>query len=112
MLPYLNAYIYDTCMNQPCIGKEPEGRNVGSCRAQELGTTLGTVLQLSHKIQQRQWTVFNALRKPERAVVNIQPLDFERRSGYLTMGENMWPLPAPAPSAHLVGRARARRDHE
>merc|ERR1712149_36500 len=32
----------------------------------ELATTLGTMLQISHKIQHRRWTVFNALRKPER----------------------------------------------
>jgi len=72
------------------VGLYADWRDLAVSVDKELGTTLGTVLQLSHKIQQRQWTVFNALRKPERAVVNIQPLDFERRSGYLTMGENMW----------------------
>ena len=49
----------------------------------ELGTVLGTVLQVAHKIQHRQWSVFNALRKPERTVVNVQPLDFERVAGFV-----------------------------
>jgi len=53
-------------------------------------TTLGTVLQIGHKIQHRQWAVFNALRKPERMIVNIQPLDFERRAGFVHLGENLW----------------------
>jgi len=56
----------------------------------EMATTLGTILQISHKIQQRQWSVYNALRKPERTVINIQPLDFEKRSGFMHLGENMW----------------------
>merc|ERR1711972_300383 len=56
----------------------------------ELATTLGTLLQLYHKIQHRQWSVYNAVRKPERVVVNIQPLDFEKRCGFANLGENMW----------------------
>lgn len=56
----------------------------------DLATMLGTVLQLGHKIQHRQWSVFNALRKPERVVVNIQPLDFQKRAGFKNLGENMW----------------------
>lgn len=56
----------------------------------ELATVLGTILQLYHKIQTRQWSVFNALRKPERTVINIQPLDFEKRTGFKNLGENMW----------------------
>jgi len=55
-----------------------------------LATVLGTILQINYKIQHRQWSVFNALRKPERTVVNIQPLDFEQRGGFKNLGENMW----------------------
>jgi len=56
----------------------------------ELATLLGTMMQLLHSIQQRQWTPFNALRKPERTIVNIQPLDMERRSQFTHLGENLW----------------------
>ncbi|CAK0868121.1 unnamed protein product, partial [Prorocentrum cordatum] len=56
----------------------------------ELATVLGTVLQVNHKLQHRQWNVFNALDKPEAVVVNIQPLDFTERSGFMNLGENMW----------------------
>eukprot|EP00972_Heterocapsa_arctica_P014539 2140117-Heterocapsa_arctica.AAC.1 len=34
----------------------------------ELATVLGTMLQLTHTIQHRQWKPFNALRKPESTV--------------------------------------------
>lgn len=56
----------------------------------ELATVLGTMLQVGHKIRHRQWTVFNALQKPERIVVNMHPMDFERQAGFQNMGENMW----------------------
>lgn len=53
-------------------------------------TVLGLMLQLSHKIQHRQWSPFNAVRKPERIVINFQPLDFQKRAGFKLLGENMW----------------------
>ncbi|CAJ1406898.1 unnamed protein product [Effrenium voratum] len=56
----------------------------------QFATVLGTVLHLYHKIQHRQWTVYNCLRKPERHVVNVQPLDFERKGGLMHVGENLW----------------------
>eukprot|EP00928_Gymnodinium_smaydae_P021165 TRINITY_DN18239_c0_g5_i1.p1 TRINITY_DN18239_c0_g5~~TRINITY_DN18239_c0_g5_i1.p1 ORF type:complete len:1675 (-),score=293.08 TRINITY_DN18239_c0_g5_i1:142-5031(-) len=56
----------------------------------DLATTLGVILQASHKIAHRQWSVFNALRKPDRKIVNIQPLDFGRRAGFVNLGENLW----------------------
>lgn len=56
----------------------------------ELATVLGTLLQVSHKIQHRLWTNYNALRKPEAMVINIQPLDFEKHAGFMHLGENMW----------------------
>jgi len=56
----------------------------------ELATVLGTLLQINHKILHREWTVFNALRKPDRTFVNIQPLDFQQRAGFLNLGQNLW----------------------
>eukprot|EP00930_Biecheleria_cincta_P061276 TRINITY_DN46852_c0_g1_i1.p1 TRINITY_DN46852_c0_g1~~TRINITY_DN46852_c0_g1_i1.p1 ORF type:complete len:916 (+),score=127.99 TRINITY_DN46852_c0_g1_i1:342-2750(+) len=54
----------------------------------ELATVLGSVLQLSHTIQHRRWSVFNALRKPERTVVNMQVLQVEQRNGFKQIGEH------------------------
>jgi len=56
----------------------------------DLATVIGTIFQLQHKLTHRQWSPFNALRKPERTVINIQPLDFEKRAGFKNLGENMW----------------------
>lgn len=76
----------------------------------QLATTLGTVLQVSHKILHRQWSVFNALRKPERTVVNVQPLDFTKRAGFVHLGENLWHggdrLVKPEPRGKVMDWAR------
>lgn len=56
----------------------------------ELATVLGCALQLNHIIQHRQWSVFNALRKPERTVVNVQVLEVEPRGGFKQIGEHGW----------------------
>lgn len=56
----------------------------------QMATVVGTMMQLLHSIQQRHWTPFNALRKPERTIMNIQPLDMERRSHFTHLGENLW----------------------
>merc|ERR1712060_64875 len=47
-------------------------------------------VQLVHVVQNRQWTPFNALRKPERMIINMQPLDMVRRSHFQHLGENLW----------------------
>merc|ERR1711920_748713 len=53
-------------------------------------TVLGTFLQIDFAVQHRKWVPFNALRKPERTIVNMQPIDMETRSHFEHMGENMW----------------------
>lgn len=72
------------------VGLFSDWRDIAFSVDFELATTLGTLLQVSHKIQHRQWSVFNALRKPDCIVVNIQPLDFEKHAGFMHLGENMW----------------------
>jgi len=56
----------------------------------DMATVLGTMVHLLHTIQQRRWSPFNALRKPESCIVNIQPLDMEPRSHFTHLGENLW----------------------
>lgn len=56
----------------------------------QLSTVLGTLLQLVYIVQHRQWKPFNALAKPERTVINVQPLDMEKRSHFKHLGENLW----------------------
>eukprot|EP00927_Polykrikos_kofoidii_P047935 TRINITY_DN42208_c0_g1_i1.p1 TRINITY_DN42208_c0_g1~~TRINITY_DN42208_c0_g1_i1.p1 ORF type:complete len:1725 (-),score=269.31 TRINITY_DN42208_c0_g1_i1:214-4689(-) len=72
------------------VGLFSDWRDISISLDFKLSTVLGTILQTAYKVQNRQWTVYNALRKPERCVVNILPLDFERRAGFLNLGENMW----------------------
>jgi len=86
----LYAPMRDGAAEATAVGLFSDFRDLYASADFELATVLGTVLQLSHKIQHRQWTVFNALRKPERTVINIQPLDFEKRAGFKNLGENMW----------------------
>lgn len=56
----------------------------------DMATVLGTVLQLSHTIQNRNWQVFNPLRKPERSVVNMQLLDTDQRSHFKAINEQLF----------------------
>merc|ERR1712048_22117 len=56
----------------------------------DLSTVLGIVLQLNYIIQNRKWTVYNALRKPDRTVVNMQLLDGERRSTFKQAAEHLF----------------------
>lgn len=56
----------------------------------ELSTVLGTALQLNDTIQNRRWKVYNALRKPERFVVNMQLLDVEPRGSFKQLGEHLF----------------------
>jgi hypothetical protein len=86
----LYAPMRDGAAEAMAVGLFSDWRDLYASVDFDLATVLGTVLQLGHKIQHRQWSVFNALRKPERTVINIQPLDFEKRSGFKNLGENMW----------------------
>jgi len=57
------------------------------------GTVLGVVLDVAHLLRNRQWGVYNAIRKPEATVVNFQPLDAAPpggRSGFVQVGEELW----------------------
>lgn len=72
------------------IGLFSDWRDVSVNIDFELATVLGTLLHINHTIQQRHWVPFNALRKPEATIVNIQPLDLVRRSHFHHLGENLW----------------------
>ena len=56
-------------------------------------TVLGVVQQVGHKIRTRQWSVYNALKKPEATMVNFQLLDSAEpssRAGFVQIGEELW----------------------
>jgi hypothetical protein len=86
----LYAPMRDGVADAMAVGLFADWRDLAIGMDFELATTIGTLLQVYHKIQHRQWIVYNALRKPERTVVNIQPLDFEPRCGFVNLWENMW----------------------
>mmetsp|Transcript_11858 Transcript_11858/g.32170 ORF Transcript_11858/g.32170 Transcript_11858/m.32170 type:complete len:298 (+) Transcript_11858:3-896(+) len=72
------------------IGLFSDWRDVAVGVDHDLATVLGTLLHVAHTIQHRRWKPFNALRKPDTTVINIQPLDMERRSHFQHLGENLW----------------------
>lgn len=86
----LYAPMRDGAAEVMMIGLFADWRDIVVSVDYELATLLGTLLQITHMIQNRQWKPFNALKKPESMVVNIQPLDMERRSHFQHLGENLW----------------------
>ncbi|CAE8651959.1 unnamed protein product [Polarella glacialis] len=56
-------------------------------------TVLGVVLDVAHKLRNRQWGIYNALKKPEASMVNFQLLDAappSSRAGFVQIGEELW----------------------
>lgn len=86
----LYAPMRDGMADSTMIGLFSDWRDMSIGVDFELATLLGTLVQLFHAFTHRLWTPFNALRKPERTIVNIQPLDMEPRSHFHHLGENLW----------------------
>jgi hypothetical protein len=86
----LYAPMRDGLSDAMAVGLFSDWRDLSVSCDMDFSTILGTLLHINYKIQHRQWSVFNALRKPERTVVNIQPLDFQPCAGFHQLGENMW----------------------
>lgn len=86
----LYAPMRDGLLDSMSVGLFSDWRDLALGVDRDLATTLGTTLQVYHKIQHRQWSVYNALKKPEAMVVNVQPLDFSKRAGFVNLGEHMW----------------------
>lgn len=86
----LYAPMRDGAAETTMIGLFSDWRDVAFGVDKELGTVIGTFLQIDYMVQHRKWTPFNAIRKPERTIVNMQPIDMEDRSHFLHAGENLW----------------------
>jgi len=86
----LYAPMRDGLLDAMSVGLFSDWRDLMLSVDRDLATTLGTTMQVSHKIQHRQWSVYNALKKSECMVVNVQPLDFTKRAGFVNLGEHMW----------------------
>jgi len=80
----------DGASENTMIGLFSDWRDVIFGVDRNLATTLGTLLQVDYTVQHRRWMPFNAVRKPERTIVNMQPLDMEHRSHFFHLGENLW----------------------
>jgi len=72
------------------VGLFADWRDIALSADFELSTVLGMALQVNHAIQHRRWQVYNALRKPERIVVNMQVLDVEPRGAFKQLGEHLF----------------------
>eukprot|EP00928_Gymnodinium_smaydae_P024723 TRINITY_DN19924_c0_g2_i1.p1 TRINITY_DN19924_c0_g2~~TRINITY_DN19924_c0_g2_i1.p1 ORF type:complete len:1439 (-),score=217.03 TRINITY_DN19924_c0_g2_i1:231-4340(-) len=53
-------------------------------------TVLGVAVQVADILRQRRWAVYNALRKPERTVVNFMPLDPQSRGHFRQLEDGQW----------------------
>merc|ERR1719161_764891 len=53
-------------------------------------TILGTIIQVADILRNRRWTVFSALRKPERTFVNFNQLDPQRRASFQQLPAELW----------------------
>merc|ERR1719171_1629266 len=71
------------------VGLFSDWRDVTVSTDYELATVLGVAVQVAFMIRQRHWSVFNCLRKPERTVVNIQPLDLEPHGDFVQLYESL-----------------------
>jgi len=86
----LYAPMRDGAAENMAVGLFADWRTLVVTADFQYSTVIGLLLQVTHKVLNRQWTVFNALHKPEATVVNIQPLDFQHHLGFVNLGENMW----------------------
>jgi hypothetical protein len=86
----LYAPMRDGATETSMIGLFSDWRDMSVSVDKELATVLATFMQIYETIQRRDWKPFNALRKCERTLVNIQPLDMQSRSHFQHLGENLW----------------------
>jgi len=86
----LYAPMRDGVADGAMVGLFADWRDLSVSVDKQLATVLGTVLQVSQKIQRREWTVFNQLCKPDSTIINVQTLDLEPRSGFVPIGECFW----------------------
>jgi len=85
----LYAPMRDGAAEPTMIGLFSDWRDVIFSVDKDLSSILSVLLHIDYTIQHRKWTPFHALRKPERSIVNIQPVDAEERSHFSLLGENL-----------------------
>lgn len=72
------------------VGMFADWRDIIVSTPKVCGTVLGTVIQVADIIRNRRWSVFSALRKPERTFVNFNLLDPQRRASFQQLGDVLW----------------------
>lgn len=72
------------------VGLFADWRDVTIGISRASATVLGVAVEVADMLRHRRWSVFNALRKPERTVVNFQPLDARKRGQFCQLGEGLW----------------------
>merc|ERR1719499_2324434 len=63
------------------VGLFADWRDIAVAVPKAGATTLGVVVQVADILRQRRWSVYNALRKPERTVCNFMHLDPQASRG-------------------------------
>lgn len=72
------------------VGLFADWRDIAVAVPLDSATVLGVAVQVADILRQRRWTVYNALRKPERTVVNFMPLDPRRRGIFQQLPDQLW----------------------
>ncbi|CAE8617061.1 unnamed protein product [Polarella glacialis] len=72
------------------VGLFADWRDITVSVPREHATVLGVTLQITDLLRQRRWAVFDALRKPDRTVVNFMPLDPHSRCGFQQLQDRLW----------------------
>mmetsp|Transcript_115258 Transcript_115258/g.209817 ORF Transcript_115258/g.209817 Transcript_115258/m.209817 type:complete len:174 (+) Transcript_115258:3-524(+) len=72
------------------VGLFADWRDISVRTAWDEATVLGVVLQVADILRLRRWSVFNALRKPERTVVNFDSRDPRRHGSFKQLSPALW----------------------
>merc|ERR1719401_1274047 len=72
------------------VGLFADWRDLAVAAPRDHATVLGIAVQVADILRQRRWSVYNALRKPERTVVNFMPLDPGRRGTFQQLADHLW----------------------
>jgi len=87
------------------VGLFADWRDVAVATASADATLIGVVLQVADLLRLRRWSVFNALRKPERTVVNFHGRNPRRQGGFAQLPQSLWE------GGDTFGRRATRSDH-
>eukprot|EP00931_Biecheleriopsis_adriatica_P053282 TRINITY_DN31168_c0_g1_i1.p1 TRINITY_DN31168_c0_g1~~TRINITY_DN31168_c0_g1_i1.p1 ORF type:complete len:1478 (+),score=278.08 TRINITY_DN31168_c0_g1_i1:51-4484(+) len=86
------------------VGLFADWRDITVAVPRAQATVLGVVLEVAGILRRRRWQVYDAVRKPDRTIVNFMPLDPHcRPAGFQQLQDGQW-----ADSGDTLGKAKRR----